>query len=162
MHANKPLTIAPIRSTVSHAEWQARLDLAACYRLCELHGMSDMIYTHIMLRVPDSPRRSCRRWPATPNWKCRAPRSSINPAPCMRPVPPRHTARWSGRASRAGSLPSIPPGGIEHSFILTRAAYSPAQQDCEAARHRHAGDAPSRYAIPPQGSRADERAIPVG
>jgi ribulose-5-phosphate 4-epimerase/fuculose-1-phosphate aldolase len=50
-----PLKIAPVRSSVSEAEWQARLDLAACYRLCELYGMSDMIYTHITLRVPDSP-----------------------------------------------------------------------------------------------------------
>ncbi len=50
-----PLTIAPIRGSVSEAEWQARLDLAACYRLCEHFGMSDMIYTHISARVPDSP-----------------------------------------------------------------------------------------------------------
>ncbi|GGG44641.1 class II aldolase [Caldovatus sediminis] len=50
-----PLRIAPIRGSVSDAEWQARVDLAACYRLCELYGMSDMIYTHITARVPDSP-----------------------------------------------------------------------------------------------------------
>lgn len=50
-----PLKVAPLRGSVSDAEWQARLDLAACYRLCELYGMSDMIYTHITARVPDSP-----------------------------------------------------------------------------------------------------------
>jgi ribulose-5-phosphate 4-epimerase/fuculose-1-phosphate aldolase len=50
-----PLQIAPIRSSVSEAEWKARVDLAACYRLCEGYGMSDMIYTHISARVPDSP-----------------------------------------------------------------------------------------------------------
>lgn len=50
-----PLRIAPLQASVSAAEWQARLDLAACYRLCELYGMSDMIYTHISARVPDSP-----------------------------------------------------------------------------------------------------------
>jgi ribulose-5-phosphate 4-epimerase/fuculose-1-phosphate aldolase len=49
------LHIAPIRASVSDAEWQARVDLAACYRLCEHYGMSDMIYTHITTRVPDSP-----------------------------------------------------------------------------------------------------------
>ncbi|MBW8268820.1 class II aldolase/adducin family protein [Caldovatus aquaticus] len=49
------LAIAPIRASVSDAEWQARVDLAACYRLCDLYGMSDMIYTHITARVPDSP-----------------------------------------------------------------------------------------------------------
>jgi ribulose-5-phosphate 4-epimerase/fuculose-1-phosphate aldolase len=55
MDATHPLTIAPIRHAVTEAEWQARLDLAACYRLCEHYGMSDMIYTHITARVPDSP-----------------------------------------------------------------------------------------------------------
>lgn len=47
--------VAPIQGSVSEAEWQARVDLAACYRLCEGYGMSDMIYTHITARVPDSP-----------------------------------------------------------------------------------------------------------
>ena len=50
-----PLDIAPIQGSVSAAEWQARVDLAACYRLCERYGMSDMIYTHITERVPDAP-----------------------------------------------------------------------------------------------------------
>lgn len=50
-----PLEIAPIQASVSDAEWQARLDLAAAYRLCEGYGMSDMIYTHISARVPDAP-----------------------------------------------------------------------------------------------------------
>src|SRR6185437_3656492 len=49
------LRLKPLRSRVSEAEWQARLDLAAAYRLCDLYGMSDMIYTHISARVPDSP-----------------------------------------------------------------------------------------------------------
>lgn len=39
-------------STVSQEEWQARIDLAACYRLAVLHGWDDQIYTHISLRVP--------------------------------------------------------------------------------------------------------------
>ena len=45
-----------LRSRVSDTEWQARVDLAACYRLADLYGMSDMIYTHISARVPDEPR----------------------------------------------------------------------------------------------------------
>jgi ribulose-5-phosphate 4-epimerase/fuculose-1-phosphate aldolase len=49
------LRIAPIQASVTAAEWQARLDLAAAYRLCDQYGMSDMIYTHISARVPDSP-----------------------------------------------------------------------------------------------------------
>ena len=52
MTHDAPITIAPLRGSVSEAEWQARLDLAACYRLCDLYGMSDMIYTHITARVP--------------------------------------------------------------------------------------------------------------
>lgn len=50
-----PLEIAPIQASISDAEWQARLDLAAAYRLCDGYGMSDMIYTHISARVPDAP-----------------------------------------------------------------------------------------------------------
>jgi ribulose-5-phosphate 4-epimerase/fuculose-1-phosphate aldolase len=48
------LQVKPLRATVSPAEWQARVDLAACYRLADHHGMSDMIYTHITARVPDA------------------------------------------------------------------------------------------------------------
>ena len=33
-------------------EWQARLELAACYRIFELWGWSEGIYNHISLRVP--------------------------------------------------------------------------------------------------------------
>jgi ribulose-5-phosphate 4-epimerase/fuculose-1-phosphate aldolase len=50
-----PLRIASLQGSVSDAEWQARRDLAACYRLCDRYGMSDMIYTHITARVPDAP-----------------------------------------------------------------------------------------------------------
>ncbi len=42
----------PIRERVSAAEWQARLDLAACYRLVARYGMTDLIYNHITVRVP--------------------------------------------------------------------------------------------------------------
>jgi ribulose-5-phosphate 4-epimerase/fuculose-1-phosphate aldolase len=41
-----------IRDQVSAEEWQARLDLAACYRLVDAYGMTDMIYNHITLRIP--------------------------------------------------------------------------------------------------------------
>ncbi|MGD9810651.1 MAG: class II aldolase/adducin family protein, partial [Sphingobium sp.] len=36
----------------SEAEWQARLDLAACYRIFDLLGWSESVYNHISLRVP--------------------------------------------------------------------------------------------------------------
>jgi len=45
--------IPSLRSRVSESEWQARVDLAACYRLIALFGMNDLIYNHATARVPD-------------------------------------------------------------------------------------------------------------
>ena len=42
----------PVHAQVSEAEWQARVDLAALYRLVALHGWDDMIFTHLSARVP--------------------------------------------------------------------------------------------------------------
>ena len=44
--------IAPLRGRVSEAEWRARVDLAALYRLVALEGWDDMVFTHISARVP--------------------------------------------------------------------------------------------------------------
>jgi ribulose-5-phosphate 4-epimerase/fuculose-1-phosphate aldolase len=41
------------RTVVSEAEWHARVDLAASYRLVALFGMDDLVFTHISARVPD-------------------------------------------------------------------------------------------------------------
>ena len=41
-----------LRETVSEAEWKARVDLAALYRLAALHGWDDLTFTHISARVP--------------------------------------------------------------------------------------------------------------
>src|SRR5438270_4495950 len=49
------LSIASVEGRCSPAEWQARVDLAACYRLVDLYGMSDMMANHISARVPDEP-----------------------------------------------------------------------------------------------------------
>src|SRR5712692_10410896 len=49
------LKLKPVRAAVSAAEWEARVDLAACFRLVDLYGMSDMIYTHATARVPGEP-----------------------------------------------------------------------------------------------------------
>jgi ribulose-5-phosphate 4-epimerase/fuculose-1-phosphate aldolase len=38
----------------SEAEWQLRVDLAACYRLIQHFGMTDLVYNHITARVPDA------------------------------------------------------------------------------------------------------------
>ncbi|XEG71487.1 class II aldolase/adducin family protein [Pseudomonas sp. abacavir_1] len=41
-----------VKDQVSEAEWQTRVDLAACYRLIALHGWDDLIFTHISAKVP--------------------------------------------------------------------------------------------------------------
>ena len=41
-----------LKAQVSEAEWKARVELAALYRLVALHGWDDMIFTHISARVP--------------------------------------------------------------------------------------------------------------
>jgi ribulose-5-phosphate 4-epimerase/fuculose-1-phosphate aldolase len=45
-------TEATVRSQVSEAEWQARVNLAACYRLVAHFHWDDLIFTHISTRVP--------------------------------------------------------------------------------------------------------------
>ena len=46
------LDIPSLQGHCSDAEWQARVDLAACYRLVDFYGMSDMMANHISARVP--------------------------------------------------------------------------------------------------------------
>lgn len=41
-----------VKAKVSEAEWRARVDLAACYRLVALYGWDDLVFTHISARVP--------------------------------------------------------------------------------------------------------------
>ena len=41
-----------LKSKVSPAEWEMRVDIAACYRLVALFGMNDLVYNHISGRVP--------------------------------------------------------------------------------------------------------------
>jgi ribulose-5-phosphate 4-epimerase/fuculose-1-phosphate aldolase len=44
--------IPSMRDRVSNAEWQTRVDLAACYRLVHHYRMDDLVYNHISARVP--------------------------------------------------------------------------------------------------------------
>ena len=46
------LPIPSMKNRVTAAEWKARVDLAACYRLVEHYGMSDMMANHISAAVP--------------------------------------------------------------------------------------------------------------
>ena len=52
---DQPLVIPSIKDRCSEQEWRARVDLAACYRLVALYGMSDMIANHISSSIPDQP-----------------------------------------------------------------------------------------------------------
>ena len=47
--------VPSVRDQVSPEEWQARVDLAAAYRLAELYGWADSIYNHVSMRVPGEP-----------------------------------------------------------------------------------------------------------
>ena len=49
---NASLKMPAVKIQVSAEEWQARVDLAACYRLIALHGWDDLIFTHISAKVP--------------------------------------------------------------------------------------------------------------
>jgi ribulose-5-phosphate 4-epimerase/fuculose-1-phosphate aldolase len=45
------LDIPSLRDQVSPEEWQARVDLAAAYRLVSLFGWDDLIFTHITAKI---------------------------------------------------------------------------------------------------------------
>ncbi|MFZ6849309.1 class II aldolase/adducin family protein [Undibacterium sp. RuRC25W] len=46
------MLIPSLKDQVSPEEWQLRVDLAACYRLVALYGWSDLVFTHISVRIP--------------------------------------------------------------------------------------------------------------
>jgi len=43
-----------VKDSVTPEEWQTRVDLAACYRLMDLYGMTDLIYNHITAKIPNT------------------------------------------------------------------------------------------------------------
>lgn len=49
------LQIESMKDRCTAAEWQARVDLAACYRLVDLYGLSDMMANHVSSHVPGEP-----------------------------------------------------------------------------------------------------------
>ena len=46
--------IPSMKELVSEEEWTLRCELAAAYRLVAMYGWSDLVFTHISLRLPDS------------------------------------------------------------------------------------------------------------
>ena len=47
-----PMIRPDVKATVSSDEWQARVDLAACYRLVAAYGWADLVFTHISAKLP--------------------------------------------------------------------------------------------------------------
>ena len=48
-----PTTVDRLEGQVSSIEWALRVELAAVYRLCALHAWTDLVFTHISVRLPD-------------------------------------------------------------------------------------------------------------
>lgn len=48
------MNVPSLAGKVSAAEWEARIDLAAAYRLVAHYKWDDLVFTHITLRVPDT------------------------------------------------------------------------------------------------------------
>ncbi|WP_048438033.1 class II aldolase/adducin family protein [Caenimonas sp. SL110] len=46
--------LKPVAAAMHPDEWQARVQLAACYRIFDMLGWTEMIYNHITIRLPDS------------------------------------------------------------------------------------------------------------
>jgi ribulose-5-phosphate 4-epimerase/fuculose-1-phosphate aldolase len=46
------MDLPTLQGQVSAEEWQLRCDLAACYRLVAAYGWSDLVFTHISVRLP--------------------------------------------------------------------------------------------------------------
>ena len=46
------LSVPGVQEAVSDAEWQARVELAACYRLVHRFGWDDLVFNHITAQVP--------------------------------------------------------------------------------------------------------------
>lgn len=54
MQAEQVRTSSPAATSLHPAEREARLELAACYRIFAMLGWTEMIYNHITLRLPAS------------------------------------------------------------------------------------------------------------
>lgn len=52
MITNELPAVSQVRSQVSEAEWEQRVNLAACYRAVAMYQWDDLIFTHISAAVP--------------------------------------------------------------------------------------------------------------
>jgi ribulose-5-phosphate 4-epimerase/fuculose-1-phosphate aldolase len=56
MSVSAPAIVANRQAEMSREEWDARVQLAACYRIFDMLGWTEMIFNHITLRVPGPAR----------------------------------------------------------------------------------------------------------
>ena len=56
MSVSTPAIVASRQAETSREEWAARVELAACYRIFDMLGWTEMIFNHITLRVPGPQR----------------------------------------------------------------------------------------------------------
>lgn len=55
MNTDNLLRYPEVKATVSPAEWQQRVNLAAAFRLCAKYKMTDLIYAHLSAKIPGKP-----------------------------------------------------------------------------------------------------------
>ena len=110
----KPSTVTP--AGISAEEWQARVDLAAVYRLFAHYGWDDVIYNHCAMRVPG-------RGAQVPD---EAPRAPVHRGDGVQPRQGRH-----GRRPRRESAGVNRPGFTLHGGVLS------AVPDVNCAVHVH-------------------------
>jgi len=57
-HIPDPTSVPRLEGKVSDVEWHLRKQLAATYRLCAMHGWTDLVFTHISACLPDEPNEN--------------------------------------------------------------------------------------------------------
>jgi ribulose-5-phosphate 4-epimerase/fuculose-1-phosphate aldolase len=105
--------------SVSAAEWNTRVELAACYRIVARHGMASLIYNHITARVPGADDHFL-----------------INPFGLLYE---EITASSLVKIDLAGNVLSAPdlPYGFNHAGYIIHSAVHGARHDVGCVLHTH-------------------------
>jgi ribulose-5-phosphate 4-epimerase/fuculose-1-phosphate aldolase len=108
-----------VRDAVPAAEWEARVELAACYRIVARLGMGSLIYNHITARVPGTDDQFL-----------------INPFGLLYE---EVTASSLLRIDLAGNVLAAPPGpyGFNHAGYIIHSAIHGARHDVGCVLHTH-------------------------
>ena len=131
MHQND-LGIASLQDQVSPAEWQLRVDLAACYRLVAEFGWSDLVFTHISARLPDEPGEQAIE--KIPGQLPKQDRFLINPYGLMFD---EITASSLVRIDTAGNKLDDSPFAVNPAGFTIHSALHAARHDAACVLHVH-------------------------